>query len=180
MVDLETTGTSVDNSAIIQIAAVKFDYASGEVGAKVFNECLMMAPNRFWTESTRSWWGSKRAVLNSIIQRMREPGEVVREFDDWLEEDKPEGGYQFWAKPTTFDFPLITSYFRQYDLDFLSHCHFRFARDMNSFIAGLRGSPEHVDMNHILLEHTGPAHDGLSDCIAQLRVLFAARDGRWN
>ena len=75
MVDLETTGTSPDETAMIQLAAVKFNLAEGTVDSTdMFNRCLSIPPKRFWDEGTRQWWGQqKREILLDIYARMEDP-----------------------------------------------------------------------------------------------------------
>lgn len=51
MVDLETTGTSPDETAIIQISAVRFNLLTAEVDPNVFDMCLTMPPGRYWTKA---------------------------------------------------------------------------------------------------------------------------------
>ena len=179
MVDIETTGSpasmGVDTIGIIQIAAVKFNSETQAIGP-VFNRCLALAPNRHWDEDTRSWWyGKNRKVLDTILARMEDPQGVVRDFYNFATADVPQGGARFWAKPTTFDYSILVSYFRQYGLP--SPCHFRIARDLNTYMAALAGSARHQEMAHI--EMVGDAHDALNDIFYQLKMLFAAQDGNF-
>lgn len=175
MVDIETSGTSVDHAGIIQIAAVKFDYATSAVSEDVFNYCLRLPPNRFWDEGTREWWGRQKAhILAEIKAQGQDPHAVTKAFYDWLLKDYPQtpGGLRFWSKPLSFDFALVASYFKQYGYD--NPCHFRYARDLNSYIAGLNGSPEHIDIEK-QIEFEGDAHNAIADVVHQIKVLFAAK-----
>lgn len=52
MLDIETTGTDPGCAGIMQIAAIQFNYDTGEIGP-IFNRCLSMAPQRFWDEDRR-------------------------------------------------------------------------------------------------------------------------------
>lgn len=176
MVDLETTGGSPDINGIVQIAAVKFNYETGEVG-DFFDRALHLPYGRYWDESTRSWWSNQDpAVWQQIVDRMDDPAEVIKDFHEFLVVDAPHGGFRFWAKPTSFDFPFVASYMRQFGYDM--PCHFRIARDLNTWIAALHGKgPAHVDMDHV--EFEGKAHNALHDTVHQIKILFAARDGNW-
>lgn len=96
MVDVETTGTNPDRSAVIQIAAVRFDLSTGAVDGNFFNECLMIPPWRHWDFDTQQWWmKQKRDVLQGIYERMRPTNDVLNQFVDWVGyQDKP----RMWAK----------------------------------------------------------------------------------
>lgn len=179
MIDIETTGSpagmGIDTIGCIQIGAIKFNADTQEVGP-TFNRCLALAPNRHWDEDTRQWWSTKnKPVLDGIIARMEDPQQVIRDFYAYCVTGVTDGGARVWAKPTTFDCSILASYFRQYGLP--SPFHYRLTRDLNSHIAGLAGSARHQPMAHI--EDTGTAHDALSDCVYQLRILFAAQNGNF-
>jgi DNA polymerase III epsilon subunit-like protein len=171
MVDLESTGTDPAHSAIIQIAAVQFNYDTEEIGP-IFNRCLLMAPHRFWNEDTRTWWGKQNKVVFDSISARQEPPEQV--FRDFLTYASVGGnGLRLWAKPITFEWGFLASHFAQYGLPM--PFHYRVARDLNTHVAALAGGADHVEMEHL---HIGSsAHDALADCVQQLRVLFAAKAG---
>lgn len=172
MVDLETTGTDPGYNAIIQIAAVQFNYSTGEIGP-VFNRCLSIAPQRFWDEGTRTWWGNQnKAVFNSIIDRMEPPEGVVRDFLTFCSTDTPNNGFRLWAKPVTFEFSFLSSYFAQYGLPM--PLNFRYCRDLNTYMAAMAGGAEHQGMEHV--EVPSNAHDALADCVYQLKLLFSAKN----
>lgn len=179
MVDIETTGTtSFDHTAVIQIAAVKFNYDTEEVSEKFFNSSLTIPPGRFWDAGTREWWGKQKpGVLQGIMATGRHPQVVIREFYDWLLADYPDTkqGLRWWSKPSHFDYSFIASYFNQYGLT--NPCHYRAVRDMNSFMAGSTGSPSHPDAEK-LIEFSGDEHNALHDTIFQLQVLFAHK-AKW-
>lgn len=173
MVDIETTGTSPDEAAILQIAAVRFNLEEKTIDTSdMFNRCLAMAPKRYWDESTRQWWGKQnREVLQSIIARGEEPAVVVKDFSQWASAKKGGGKLHFWAKPTSFDFTFCASYFRQFNV--LNPFHFRDAVDLNSYLRGLGRSnviPE------IPLDFQGDAHDAIFDVLNQIGLLFAGQD----
>jgi oligoribonuclease (3'-5' exoribonuclease) len=175
MVDLETTGTNPAYNAILQLAAVKFNLETGEVGTETFDQALSLAPNRFWDEETRKFWQKLPDVYHSIISRAREPKLVLDNFTLWVAKDQPdiEGGYRFWAKPVTFDWSFLSSYYAQHGetLPF----HYRYARDVNSYIAGLRGNPQHVSLDDVV-PFEGDKHNALWDCFHQIQVLMYAQE----
>jgi hypothetical protein len=176
MVDIETTGTNYERNAIIQISAVKFDYVTGQVSTDFFDRCLHIHPGRVWDGECRAWWQRQGNVLQEIQSRAEDPYTVMRAFYDWLLVDWPSGrreGRQFWAKPTSFDHAFLAHYFNMFGLDF--PCHYRFARDVNSFIAGLSGSPDHVTIEEEL-SFEGDAHNAIFDVLHQIKVLLHAKE----
>jgi DNA polymerase III epsilon subunit-like protein len=176
MVDLETTGTNPAYNQILQLAAVKFNLETREVGTDLFDRALLPAPNRFWQEDTRDFWSKLPTVYSSIVQRAEDPKEVLVDFYDWVAKDQPdiEGGYRFWAKPITFDWNFVASYYAQYGLPL--PFHYRYARDVNSYAAGLRGAPAHVSLDNIVSDFTGVEHNAKWDCLYQIEVLFHVQD----
>lgn len=170
MVDIETTGTNPAYNAIMQIGAIQFNYDTGEIGP-VFNRCLAMAPNRFWSDSTRTWWSKQRKdTFNSIIDRMEDPGTVMRDFAAYA--NLGGEGLRFWAKPTIFDYTFIESYCEQYGM--AMPFSYRTTRDLNTYLAAMAGGANHQDMEHI--QPPANAHDALADCVFQLKLLFAAKE----
>lgn len=176
MVDVETTGTNPSYAAVIQIGAIKFNYDTGHIGA-TFNRSLEMAPGRFWSDGTRQFWNNQPPhVLANILKAAEPPEQVLRDFSLFATDGAPQGGFRFWSKPLSFDWPMIASHMEQYNMQM----PFAFwqARDVRSFIAGLLGCPQNVNMDHITL--AGDAHNALFDCALQLKQLFAAKDGDFN
>ena len=173
MVDIETTGTRPEMTAIIQIAAVKFSLAEGTVGHKFFDQSLMIPPSRFWDEGTREWWLSDKAdILQGIYSRMRDPKTVLEEFVAWVNDERDfSQPLRFWSKPTSFDFAFISSYLHDFELG--NPFHFREATDMNSWIRS-RFFPEDAPPIEKELDFVGDAHNALQDTLHQVKVLFEA------
>lgn len=173
MVDIETTGTSPDEAAIIQIAAVRFNLSERTIdNADMFNRCLSLPPKRYWDESTRDWWAQqKRSVLLGILQRGEDPGAVVKAFSDWARDGANGETLHFWAKPTTFDFTFCQSYFKQFEV--YNPFHFRNAICLNSYLRGLSRSNGIPEVDY---QFEGDAHDAIIDVLNQIGLLFAAQD----
>lgn len=172
MVDVETTGTDFNHTAMIQLAAVRFNLAERSVdSSNMFNRALLIPPGRFWDEGTREWWGrQKREILHDIYARMEDPKTVMDAFADWIGY-APEQPVRFWAKPTSFDFSFVASYFNQYGIP--NPFHFRWATDVNSFIRGLAADPS---VEQFKIDFQGDAHNALIDCINQINCVFQAVD----
>ncbi len=177
MVDIETTGTHPEHNAIIQIAAVRFDIDTMSVDASdMFDRCLGVAPNRFWEESTRAFWqGKNLKVYHQIASRMEDPGTVLKAFQDWANKGRQPSDepLRFWGKPTSFDYSFMQSYFRQFNLHL--PFHYRYARDMNSFLAGMLGNADHPD---VVVPFNGDAHNALHDVLHQIKTIFVTKEQR--
>lgn len=165
MVDIETTGLSPDHSAIIQITAIRFSLEPRTIDHGWFDQCLRIPPSRFWDQGTREFWIKHMPVFKAIQARMRDPREVIREFYDWA------GGSQcqlhFWSKPLSFDFPIIQSYFREFELPM--PFDFRKGRDLRTHIAAV--APQ-FDERSVPFE--GDVHNSLFDTLHQIKMLYAA------
>lgn len=166
MIDIETTGTSPDRTAMIQVAGVRFNLYERTVDHHFFNRSLLMPPHRFWDEGTRQWWNQqKRGVLQGIMDAAEDPRQVLQDFTDWGA--MGGGDATFWSKPTTFDFMFIQSYVKDYEL--AMPWSFRRANDMNSFLRALY-FPNPIPPTDI--EFGGDAHNALFDVLHQIKELF--------
>jgi DNA polymerase III epsilon subunit-like protein len=172
MIDVETTGVHPDENAIIQISAVRFDIRNLTIDTtSMFDRCLRIPKKRFWDEDTRGWWlGKNRDVYQTLVPRMEDPKTVLEAFRDWaVQNSDTEEPRRFWAKPTSFDWPFMQSYFDQFGVQL--PFHFRFTMDVNTYIRGLANDPN-ANLNY--REMQGPAHNALFDCLHQIGNLFAA------
>lgn len=170
MVDIETTGTRPEHTAMIQLAAVKFNLAERKLDtSNMFNRCLRMPPGRYWDEGTREFWSKQKPhILRNIFARMEDPKLVMEDFAAWAGYS-PEEPLRFWAKPTSFDFSFVSSYCDQFEV--MNPFHFRFATDMNSFIRGLARDSSLATFK---VDFQGDEHDGIFDAINQIDAVFKA------
>ena len=166
MVDLETTGTRPDRAAILQIGAVRFNLARQTVhGEDMFNRSLDIPPHRGWDESTREWWLNQKAgVLDDIMSRAEPHADVMSGFRDW---SIKYPNLRFWAKPITFDFMFMSSYF--HDHGYINPYHYRVARDVNSFVEALHYP---APIPEVERSDFGDAHNALNDALYQIEYLF--------
>lgn len=172
MVDVETTSTDPATGAIIQLAALKFNYETGEIG-EGFDRCPLPLPRRFWSDSTRDFWlGKNRRVYEQIISRSEPAEQVFRDFETFAYDPALETGLRFWAKPLTFDWPFIDSHYVQ--LGRQMPFYYRIGRDLNSFMAALHGNAEHPNMEEEVF-FEGDKHNALHDCAYQIDCLFHAK-----
>jgi hypothetical protein len=167
-VDLETTGTQPDKTAIIQLAAVRFNMRTGEVDPNFFNASLAIPSTRFWDEDTREWWADKPVVLERIWSKMRDPRTVMQEFHRWSVKDGDDN-LTLWAKPTHFEFPFISSYFREFGVS--NPFPFWLANDQNTFLRA-RHFPEAPPAYEKEIPFDGDEHDALYDTLHQVKVLL--------
>jgi len=166
MVDIETTGTQPERTAIIQLSAVRFNLKTQEVDSNLFDRCLRIPPTRMWDENTRNWWSQRPDILNSIWARMQDPRAVIQEFAAWA-----DGSVHLWAKPISFEWPFLQSYFTEFEV--INPFHYRMANDLNSFIRA-RHFPEEPPNYQDDLPFDGDPHNALHDVIHQIKMLFAA------
>lgn len=167
MVDIETTGTQPNRSAMIQLAAVKFNLSDYTVSPHYFNRSLTMPAWRHWDEDTRTWWSDKPDTFSSIMAKAEDPAIVMRDFVDWS--FQPNGPQlRFWAKPTTFDFMFVSSYLKDFKQPI--PFDFREATDVNSYLRGLY-APNPIDRSDEP-KLVGVAHDAIYDSLHQIKVLF--------
>lgn len=165
MVDIETTGTNPNHNAMIQLSAVRFNM-DGDVDMNMFDECLLIPNNRYWSEDTRDWWTSQdQAILQKIWGKMRDPKTVLQEFRAWAVRDLDGNSPVLWAKPIHFEYPFLESYFSEYDV--AKPFHYRQCEDLNSWCRA-RGLP---NLDHEL-PFNGSAHDAIHDVLHQINVLF--------
>lgn len=164
MVDIETTGTDSASCAIIQISAVRFNLRDRTVSPDFFDRCLMIPQTRFWQEGGRDFWVKRKELYASICARMEDPEVVLRALIEWC-----GGPRVLWAKPSHFEFPFLEGYFRRYEMQ--TPFFYRSVNDQNSFFRGLYWPDQAPDFEREL-PFVGTLHDGLSDTLHQLKVLF--------
>lgn len=174
MIDLETTGLDPAHAAIIQIAAVRFNYQTMEIGPS-FVAGLEIPEGRFWDEGTREWWLSKWSVLEPILKSARPPAVVMQEFAAWCCNTSPAlEDNRLWAKPITFEWPLLQSYSRQFDVAL--PFHYRNCIDLNSFTRGMQGKPGALPIDkQFNIPFEGDAHNALDDVLHQIKQALSAR-----
>lgn len=169
MVDIETTGTSPDRSAIIQLAAVRFEPGTRYISHDFFCRSLLIPPTRFWQEDTRSWWAQQRRdVLEGIYAQMEDPREVMVKFAEWVSHSS--GDASFISKPLSFDYPFVASYSIEFGHGHMPFRHY-LGRDLRSMIEGLV-----PDFDEKAVPFEGAEHNALFDCLHQIKLLFAALD----
>ena len=85
-------------------------------------------------------------------------------------------GIRTWMKPTHFDWGFVASHMEQVGL--IMPLHYRYARDLNSYMAGLTGKPDHVSVEkEVPFPAGGKEHDALYDTAWQVdQLFFATRD----
>lgn len=174
MLDTETTGVDPAHAAIIQISAVKFNLTERAIDTtSFFDRCLFPLPGRYWEDGTRNWWfGKNRAVLETLLPRREDPVIVLSDFWNWcLDGYDGQEPLRVWARPATFDLPILASHLKQVGKD--TPWHYRSGMDMNSFLRGLSANPNGP---LYFRQSEGPAHNALVDVLNQIGNLFAAMD----
>lgn len=167
MVDLETTGTDPSRAGIIQIAAIRFDYKTGEIdSANLFNRCLFVPGFRSWDVQTKKWWEKQGKILERIEARSEDPRQVLMDFTSWatLGGSSP----RMWAKPISFEFPLLQGYCRDFGVGF--PFHYRETVDINSFMRGRFDDPAKEAFDKEIPNEE--AHDAIYDVIHQIQYVM--------
>lgn len=173
MIDLETTGADPNINGIIQIAAVRFDYQTMQIGP-AFCASMVLPYGRFWDEGTREWWmhPDRIGIYQDIMSTARDPLTVMREFSGWCMQVDNGQPQRMWAKPITFEFPFVSSYGRQFDVHL--PFHYRHAVDLHSFTRGQRQDPgaEPFDKQ---VQFEGDAHNAIDDVFHQIKIALTAK-----
>lgn len=173
MLDIETTGTDPSHSGILQIACVAFNIETKEVDPVTFNRSLVLPNNRFWDEDTRHWWAKRADTLRTIQANAVDAKTVLEELQQFVTSRMLVTGNvgRPWAKPISFDMPMIESYYRQFDV--ISPFSFRDVVDMRTYIRTKLGT---WDIGAWEKSQPSPAgaHNALVDCFYQLKMVFNA------
>lgn len=173
MIDLETTGTCPDRTAILQLSAVRFNLEKRTVDPDFFDRCLTMPAHRHWQVDTLEWWGKqKKSTLEEIYQRQENHQIVIQDFVAWA--TQAEKSLRFWSKPSHFDYMFVQSYIR--DAELFMPFHYRETTDMRSYIRGLFPDREYPQEIEDSVPFSGDAHNALMDTLHQIKVLFKFRD----
>lgn len=173
MVDVETTGTDPQLAGIIQLAAIKFNADTGEIGG-TFDRCPTLLPRRRWEDSTRDFWRKNKPVYDGIVARQEPARQVFQDFANFCCDGAPFGGFVFVAKPVKFDWPLVESHMVDLDITFpFAHSAYL---DLHSYVSGLRGSARRSDIeNEVPFPTGGAQHNALHDCAYQIDLIRHAK-----
>lgn len=167
-VDIESTGTDPEHTAVIQLAAIEFDLDGKQlIPTRVFDRCMYIPESRRWDESTRDFWMSQpKHVLDNIWNRMEDPKIVLKAFGEWM-------GYAdenyIWAKPTSFEMPFLSSYYREFEVP--QPWHYRNGMDVNTWLRakGIENPTKWAKE----IPFVGDVHDAIADCIHQARTVIS-------
>lgn len=155
-IDIETTGTNPNTSAMFQIGAVKFNLMTGEIG-ETFKISLKMPKNRYWQEDTRRFWSSRLSLFNEIVKDEVDTEEGFRKFIEWVNKDTLN--VRAWSKPLSFDLPFIASYCEQYNIaNPFNHWEHR---DLRSFMMAIYGE----NLPKLTMKDGLVEHDALADAL---------------
>ncbi len=172
MVDLETTGTDPAYAHILQIAAVRFNLEEKTIDtSEMFDRCLMpIMARRFWDEDTRAWWkGQKEGLLDSLIARSELPEIVFRDFASFLERTHCDRPLRIWAKPVSFEWPLIQSYANQLRVNLpVRHTA---GRDLYTYVEAKGHDWKEFSKT---VEFKGDEHNALHDVLHQIELAMRA------
>lgn len=178
MVDIETTGTDPELTNIIQIGAVTFDPKpeGPEATTHRFQRSLLPAQGRFWSEGTRDFWYEREDLLKKIQIAAEHPQIAMDDLARWVRMASAGRPVFFWAKPITFDFAFVESYYRQFEMK--SPFNFRQTVDVRSFI---RAKLNTFDASQIVdfeqsVRFVGTQHDAMADALHQIALVKKAQE----
>lgn len=172
MVDMETTGECPETCAIFQLAAVRFDYATMQIGPS-FCVSMWIPDDLHWTTGGRDFWRKHQAVFDSIMATAQDPALMFRAFADWANMTGSIAGPQrLWAKPVSFEMPFLQAYSRRYGVEL--PFHYRHAVDLHSFTRWLRRDPaaEPIDKQ---ITFDGAMHNAIDDVLHQIKIALSAK-----
>ena len=157
MVDIETLGTT-KNSVIVQIGACYFDRKTGEIGKTFSINIEADSSFRHGFEATGStiyWWlQQEKEARESLLTDRVDVVEAIKSLNDFLKKAK-----KVWSH-ATFDFVILMNHFEV--LNIKPEFHYRSARDLRTLV-------DLANWNHWDYERVGTHHNGLDDCIYQVR-----------
>ena len=176
MIDIETTGADSQHTNMIQLAAVAFNPEAMTVDPDMFCMSVEMQPGRFWDEGTRVFWNKMPDLLRGIQVKAQPAGTVMQAFQNWVLAKAPGGERLFWAKPSSFDFTFVESYFAMTGV--ASPFHFRTVIDMRSWLRAKLGT---FDLDPIVkfeksIPFQGVEHDARFDALHQVSIILKAQE----
>lgn len=164
MIDLETLSTRAD-AAIIQIAALAFDPASGPLDA--FNVFVLDFAGRHVDPNTVAWWLQRGVVAQHIGDGMGAGSPLdaaLRELAAWFVGPGEVSGV--WSHGATFDLPILEHAYAQHSIRV--PWHYRTPRDTRTVYALTPGGMPDVPAD------PERKHDAAYDCERQVQTLVAA------
>lgn len=169
MIDLETMGTGL-NSAIVAIAAVRFDPATGQIGDSFYRDVTLDTSVRYgglMDPSTVMWWmgqpdGARAAFKDGQAQAIGLP-QAVSEFAGWL-----GTGAKPWGNGATFDLAILRSAFSRLGME--TPWKFWDERDVRTVVE--MGQAVGIDPKRDI-PFQGTRHNALDDSRHQARYVSA-------
>lgn len=163
MIDLETLG-HVKNSAFLSIAAVQFDPVTGNIGKQFLANVSLNSSLEYGltvTEETISWWlKQKPEVAKLMFDEPRRLPQVLIDFRNWFNDNfliYP------WGNGASFDLALLTNAYEK--------CFHLTDRNIPWKYSSERCYRTFKNLGSSNQENIGNAHDPVSDCIYQIKVL---------
>lgn len=176
MLDLETLDTEM-NPVIIQISAVQFDLASGNI-ERVFNEYIdpksCIEKGLKTSNATIEWWLTQsydaKKVLVAALQEGKDLTEVLTKFTDFIDTVREQTGeIRLWGNGVLSDNVWLKSAYKACNLPepFFYNEH----QDVRTLV-DLHRSISNRDLKKEIV-FTGTAHNALCDCEHQIKYCSA-------
>jgi len=168
MIDLETLGTA-HNSAIIQIAAVRFSFDAEETEIIVDRFITPLLRNGQIYQSTVDWWISQGSeIYNEVVTASMKSGISLPEALQELSENLREGDV-VWGNGATFDISLLENAYTRNGMKIpWKYSNVGDVRTVVEMCRKIKG------VNPKDLPFTGTKHHALADANHQIKYLKRA------
>ena len=162
MIDLETLGLSVD-SVIIQIAAVRFDRHTGDIGDYLHMSLSWSSQqSRKVDMSTIEWWMNQdKNASKDLLSGTIKLSTALKELSSFIEEDD-----RVWGNGSSFDISMLNHAFGEEETPW----KYWNVRDVRTVMDLAK-----VDVRDIPFK--GQPHNAKDDCLHQINYLSKAIKG---
>ena len=177
MIDLETLGTEPD-SPIIQIAAARFDIATGDI-IDTFNQVcgFQFEHNITITIDTLKWWlNTDNELLKDLLNQGKNSTlSMIESFYSWITNQGEIDERYLWGNGILFDNNMIKTHFQnfyhKYPILYRNDRDMRTIVDLAAMKLGLESATEFSKLHS---DENIRAHDAMNDVKTQVHIIHEA------